>query len=106
MGDKVKSTIHWVSAAHAGDAEVRVYDKLFTKENPDQVEDGQDFTANLNPQSLEVISHAKVEPSLTGALPRAAISSSGWDIFAWIRIPCQANSCQPHDSSQGHLGED
>jgi len=70
-GRKVKSTIHWVSAAHAGDAEVRVYDKLFTKENPDQVEEGQDFTANLNPQSLEVISHAKVEPSLAGALPES-----------------------------------
>ena len=70
-GRKVKSTIHWVSAAHAVDAEVRVYDKLFTKENPDQVEEGQEFTANLNPQSLEVISHAKVEPSLVAALPKS-----------------------------------
>jgi glutaminyl-tRNA synthetase len=66
-GRKVKSTIHWVSAAHAIDAEVRVYDKLFTKEDPNQVEEGQEFTANLHPQSLEVISHAKVEPSLAGA---------------------------------------
>ena len=66
-GRKVKSTIHWVSAAHAADAEVRVYDKMFTKENPDQVEDGQEFTANLNPQSLEVIRDAKAEPSLAGA---------------------------------------
>jgi glutaminyl-tRNA synthetase len=66
-GRKVKSTIHWVSAAHAADAEVRVYDKMFTKENPDQVEEGQEFTANLNPQSLEVITDAKVEPSLAGA---------------------------------------
>ena len=66
-GRKVKSTIHWVSAAHAADAEVRVYDKMFIKEDPDQVEEGQEFTANLNPQSLEVISHAKVEPSLAGA---------------------------------------
>ena len=66
-GRKVKSTIHWVSAAHASDAEVRVYDKMFTKENPDQVEEGQEFTANLNPQSLEVITDAKVEPSLAGA---------------------------------------
>jgi glutaminyl-tRNA synthetase len=65
-GRKVKSTIHWVSAAHAADAEVRVYDKMFTKEDPDQVE-GQEFTANLNPQSLEVITDAKVEPSLAGA---------------------------------------
>jgi len=61
---KVKSTIHWVSAAHAIDAEVRLYDKLFTKEDPNEVEEGQEFTANLNPNSLEVISHAKLEPSL------------------------------------------
>ncbi|MFY9561088.1 MAG: glutamine--tRNA ligase/YqeY domain fusion protein [Terriglobales bacterium] len=66
-GRKVKSTIHWVSAAHAVDAEVRLYDTLFTKEDPNQVEEGQEFTANLNPQSLEVISHAKVEPSLVNA---------------------------------------
>ena len=66
-GRKVKSTIHWVSAAHAIDAEVRMYDKLFLKEDPNQVEEGKDFTANLNPQSLEVISQAKVEPSLANA---------------------------------------
>jgi glutaminyl-tRNA synthetase len=66
-GRKVKSTIHWVSAAHAVDAEVRVYDRMFTKEDPDDVEEGQEFTANLNPQSLDVITDAKVEPSLAGA---------------------------------------
>ena len=63
-GRKVKSTIHWVSAAHAINAEVRLYDKLFMKENPDDVEEGQDFTANLNPQSLQVDPEAKLEPSL------------------------------------------
>jgi glutaminyl-tRNA synthetase len=66
-GRKVKSTIHWVSAAHAIDAEVRIYDKLFTKEDPNQVDEGQDFTANLNPNSLEVIANAKLEPSLANA---------------------------------------
>jgi len=66
-GRKVKSTIHWVSAAHALDAEVRMYENLFTKENPGEVEQGQDFTANLNPNSLEVITHAKLEPSLANA---------------------------------------
>ncbi len=66
-GRKVKSTIHWVSANHAIDAEVRLYDNLFTKEDPNQVEEGQDFTANLNPHSLEVVSGAKLEPSLRGA---------------------------------------
>jgi len=66
-GRKVKSTIHWVSAADAIDAEVRIYENLFTKENPGEVEEGQDFTANLNPNSLEVITHAKLEPSLANA---------------------------------------
>ena len=66
-GRKVKSTIHWVSAAHALDAVVRIYDRLFTKEDPNQVEEGQEFTANLNPASLEVIAQAKLEPSLANA---------------------------------------
>ena len=70
-GRKVKSTIHWVSAAHAIDAEVRIYDRLFTVEDPNQVEEGQEFTANLNPNSLEVIVDAKLEPSL-GNAPVAA----------------------------------
>jgi glutaminyl-tRNA synthetase len=68
-GRKVKATIHWVSAAHAIDAEVRVYDNLFSKENPNDVPEGQDFTANLNPNSLEIISKAKLEPSLAGGAP-------------------------------------
>ena len=70
-GRKVKSTIHWVSAAHAVDAEVRLYDNLFTKENPDEVEEGQDFTSNLNPNSLEVLAGCKVEPSLRDGAPGA-----------------------------------
>jgi glutaminyl-tRNA synthetase len=66
-GRKVKSTIHWVSAAHAIDAEVRIYDNLFMKEDPNQTEAGHDFTVNLNPKSLEILSQAKVEPSLANA---------------------------------------
>ena len=66
-GRKVKSTIHWVSADHAVDAEVRIYETLFTRENPDDVEEGKDFTANLNPNSLEVKKHCKLEPSLGAA---------------------------------------
>jgi len=66
-GRKVKSTIHWVSARHAVDAEVRLYDNLFGVENPNEVPEGQDFTVNLNPHSLEVLSAAKLEPSLRGA---------------------------------------
>jgi glutaminyl-tRNA synthetase len=68
-GRKVKSTIHWVSAEHAIDAEVRLYDTLFTREDPNHVDEGGDFTHNLNPQSLEVVSGAKLEPSLRGAAP-------------------------------------
>jgi glutaminyl-tRNA synthetase len=68
-GRRVKSTIHWVSAQHAIDAEVRLYDNLFTTENPDDAPEGQDFTANLNPNSLEVVTGAKLEPSLAGAAP-------------------------------------
>jgi glutaminyl-tRNA synthetase len=68
-GRKVKSTIHWVSAEHAIDAEVRLYETLFTKEDPNDVPEGQEFTANLNPKSLEVLPHAKLEPSLAGAAP-------------------------------------
>jgi len=67
-GRKVKSTIHWVSAAHALNAEVRLYETLFTRENPDETADGQDFTSNLNPNSLEVLSNAKLEPSLADAI--------------------------------------
>jgi glutaminyl-tRNA synthetase len=68
-GRKVKSTIHWVSAADAVDAEVRIYDTLFTTEDPNQTEDGQDFTANINPASLEILTGCKLEPALAGAAP-------------------------------------
>jgi len=68
-GRRVKATLHWVSAAHALKAEVRLYDNLFTKENPDEAEEGRDFTANLNPNSLEVRKECYVEPSLAGTEP-------------------------------------
>ena len=68
-GRKVQGTLHWVSAAHALNVEVRLYDRLFLKPNPLDVEEGQDFTANLNPNSLEVLSGCRVEPSLAGAAP-------------------------------------
>jgi glutaminyl-tRNA synthetase len=63
-GRKVKATIHWVSAGHAVGAEVRLYDSLFTKENPNETEEGEDFIANLNPHSLEALTDCKLEPSL------------------------------------------
>jgi len=66
-GRKVKGTIHWVSAAHAIDAEVRLYDHLFTKPDPDEVAEGQDYKANLNPNSLQVLTSCRLEPSLASA---------------------------------------
>jgi glutaminyl-tRNA synthetase len=68
-GRKVKGTIHWVSARHAVDAEVRLYDTLFLKEDPNQVEGDQTFLANLNPNSLQVLKNCKVEPMLGSAAP-------------------------------------
>jgi glutaminyl-tRNA synthetase len=66
---KVKATLHWVSAAHAGAAEVRLYDRLFLAEDPEQDVPGNAFPDNLNPQSLEVLRDCMIEPSLAGAAP-------------------------------------
>ena len=67
-GRRVKGTIHWVSARHALAAEVRLYDRLFSDPDPEAAESGDDFLANLNPESLEVV-EARLEPSLAGAAP-------------------------------------
>jgi glutaminyl-tRNA synthetase len=68
-GRKVKATLHWVSAAHALAAEVRLYDRLFSVEDPDRATDGGSFLDYLNPASLTVLTDCKVEPSLEGARP-------------------------------------
>ena len=68
-GRKVKATLHWVSAAHAIEVETRLYDRLFLKENPDDVEEGTDFKSNLNPNSLEILEGCYVEQSLVDAVP-------------------------------------
>jgi glutaminyl-tRNA synthetase len=81
-GRKVKSTIHWVSAAHAIDAEVRIYETLFTKENPNEVAEGGDFTDNLNPSSLEILTGCKLEPSLAGAAAGARYQFERLGYFA------------------------
>jgi glutaminyl-tRNA synthetase len=91
-GRKVKSTIHWVSADHAIDAEVRLYDNLFTKEDPNEVAEGQDFTANLNPNSLEVLMGCKVEPGLAEA--------KAGDRFQFERL---GYFCVDPDSAPGRL---
>jgi glutaminyl-tRNA synthetase len=91
-GRKVKSTIHWVSAAHAIGAEVRLYDNLFIKEDPNDVLEGQAFTANLNPNSLEVVRDAKLEPSLKAATAGARYQFERLGYF-----------CVDHDSKPGAL---
>jgi len=72
-GRKVKGTLHWVSAAHAVPAEVRLYDRLFTAENPMDVAEGGDWRDTLNPDSLEVLAGARVEPGLADAAPGTRI---------------------------------
>ena len=91
-GRKVKATIHWVSAEHALDAEVRLYDKLFTKADPNEVEEGQDFTANLNPASLDTVLGCKLERSLANA----AVGSR----YQFERL---GYFCVDPDTSQGKL---
>ena len=80
-GRQVKSTIHWVSAAHALPAEVRLYDHLFLKPEPGADEDGGDLGAALNPRSLETLTACRVEPSLAGARPgsRYQFERQGYD---------------------------
>jgi len=68
-GRKVKGTLHWVSASHAVSAEVRLYDHFFIKENPNETEEGKDFIACINPNSLDILENCLVEPSLSEARP-------------------------------------
>src|SRR5579863_8560617 len=91
-GRKVKSTIHWVSTAHAISAEIRIYDKLFSKPDPYNVEEGGDVLSNLNPNSLEILSAAKLEPSL--AIARLE------DRFQFERV---GYFCLDPDSTPGNL---
>ncbi|KKK53592.1 hypothetical protein LCGC14_3093230, partial [marine sediment metagenome] len=89
-GRKVKSTLHWVSAAHALDAEVRLYDHLFVKEDPADGPEGRDFAANLNPDSLATLTDCKVEPSLADAA-----AGSRW------QFERQGYFCVDPDSTEG-----
>ena len=91
-GRKVKSTMHWVSAGHAIPAEIRLYDKLFTKADPSDVAEGEDFLSDLNPNSLEVLTDAKLEPSLATAKPG--------DHYQFERV---GYFCLDPDSTEGNL---
>lgn len=90
-GRKVKATLHWVSAAHALEAEVRLYDHLFTKEDPNDVEDGADYKANLNSQSLERLTGCRVEPSLAGAAPLSRFQFERQGYFCVDRVDSSAD---------------
>jgi glutaminyl-tRNA synthetase len=68
-GRRVRGTLHWVSAPHSHQAQVRLYDHLFLKADPDDDADGGDFRTHLNPNSLEVLTSCRVEPGLAGAMP-------------------------------------
>jgi glutaminyl-tRNA synthetase len=91
-GRMVKGTLHWVSAAHAVDAQVRLYDLLFTKEDPLDTPEGADFMVNLNPNSLQALTGCKVEPGLAEAKPG--------DRFQFLR---QGYFCMDPDSRAGLL---
>jgi glutaminyl-tRNA synthetase len=91
-GRRVKGTLHWVSAEHALEAEVRLYDRLFLKEDPLDVEEGDDFTDYLNPESLEIRRGCRVEPSLAGAPPGSR-----------YQFERQGYFCVDLDSSEGLL---
>ncbi len=89
-GRKVKGTIHWVSAEHAFEAEVRLYDHLFGKPDPDEVQEGQTFLANLNPNSLVVLKSAKLEPSLKDAAGGDKFQFERHGYFCADAVDCNA----------------
>jgi len=91
-GRRIKGTLHWVSAEHAVDAEVRLFDRLFSAENPSKAPDGKDFTDNLNHESLEILSGAKLEPSLAATKPGDRVQFMRHGYF-----------CLDIDSSEGKL---
>ncbi len=91
-GRKFKSTLHWVSTGHALEAEVRLYDHLFTKENPDDTAEGEDFKSNLNPNSRQILISCRVEPSLGRAEPGSRYQFERLGYF-----------CVDPDSSDGKL---
>ena len=93
-GRKVKSTIHWVSAQHAIPAEVRLYEQLFTVENPDM---GEDVNTILNPHSLEVLPTCFLEPGLASAQPgdKFQFERTGYFCATWIPPPNTWSSIAP-----------
>ena len=106
-GRKVKGTIHWVSAAHAVDAEVRLYDRLFTAPDPENAPEGQDFTASLNPAALEVMPRREGGAERGRRRGRRALPVRAHGLL--LRRPRQrarAACVQPHRGPARHVGED
>jgi glutaminyl-tRNA synthetase len=87
-GRKVKATLHWVSTQHSLAAEVRLYSQLFTRENPVDEEPGEEFTAYVNPESLEVLSNCRVEPGLADAEPESIYQFERLGYFCADRYDC------------------
>jgi glutaminyl-tRNA synthetase len=87
-GRKVKATLHWVSAEHALQAEVRIYSHLFVKENPADVKDGEDFTDYINPDSLEILDNCRLEPSLGDIEPENICQFERLGYFCADRYDC------------------
>jgi glutaminyl-tRNA synthetase len=88
-GRKVKATLHWVSAAHAVDSEIRLYDLLFTKRDPDDAPEGADFRVNINPKSLEILTSCKLEPSLKSAKPGSRYQFERLGYFYLDPVACK-----------------
>ena len=87
-GRKVKATLHWVSVQHSLPAEVRLYSHLFTRENPADVEEGEDFTAYINPESLEILGDCRLEPSLADSAPESIYQFERLGYFCADRHDC------------------
>ena len=99
-GRKVKGTLHWVSAAHAIDAEVRMFDRLFATEAPDEAPEGKTFLDNLNPDSLKVLQHCKLEPALADA--HMVVNEKGIEEPMRFQFERMGYFCTDRDSTPGH----
>ena len=100
-GRKVKGTLHWVSAPHAIDAEVRMFDRLFATEAPDEAPEGKTFLDNLNPNSLQVLQHCKLEPALAEA--HMTTNDKGIEEPMRFQFERMGYFCTDRDSTPDHL---
>ena len=100
-GRKVKGTLHWVSAQHAIEAEVRLFDRLFATEAPDEAPEGKTFLDNLNPNSLQVLQHCKLEPSLADA--HMEMNEKGIEEPMRFQFERMGYFCTDRESTPGHL---